>query len=865
MFENTKKYLEDETIKEFEHCRLLFENIETAFALHEIILNQAGVAVDYRFLYVNNQFEKQTGLNAENILGKTVLEVLPGMDAFWIERYGNVALTGETVNFEGFCEVLKRHYKVTAFSPKVNKFATLFTDISDNIIAGKQLTQAIQNFNSIYNVVPEAVFIHDLNTYNILDVNEAGLELYGYSSKEEMLIKSIGDLSSKTEEFNQEKAEIIIEKAKKGDVQLVEWQARRKNDSVFWIEMIIKKAVINSIEKILVLGRDISSKKENEQKLAESERRYTSFFKNHKLPIMIIDPDTFKIVEVNPAACVYYGFEYNEFCQKEIFDINVDNINKTKVKVSDAKGEKNNTFETKHRLASGEIKDVEVFSYPVVFDEKTYLYSIVHDITDNKRALLDIERVNRYFQAIIEKATDGITLIDVNGYFKYASPNAKKMFGYDDNDLFNYHPNDLTHPDDLPEVLKHLSILLSDKSYQPTLSYRFRHKSGKWIWIESTFTNMSDDPFVELIVINFKDITDRIVSENKLKESKEVLNKLFTESSRLINSDVSGVDYQHFTDVYLDVSGAQLALFNEYDKDGTSITRSFSEFVDFKKQSSESFSFNFVGFKWQKDPEKEEILKNCIITKFECLADLAKYSLPECVLRNMEDIFDFGCIYVINIINEGQKFAEIVLAFEKNKSIENTSVLEIFSNQIGEYMNRKKTEESLRISEEKYRIMFENSPQPMWIIDANDYSFIEVNQSAINLYGYSKDEFLQMKIKDIVINDDIHLLNGLITQKTTTFKSVKPIGNIKKTKETIYVDINSFKFLYKGQDARHIMVNDVTERMQAEELSNRKMDELLRFHKLTVNRELSMIELKKEVNQLLKQVNQPEKYRIVGG
>jgi PAS domain S-box-containing protein/putative nucleotidyltransferase with HDIG domain len=107
------------------------ENTPNGFALHEIILDKDGKPCDYRFLYVNSAFEKLTGLKKENVIGKTALEVLPGLEKYWIDTYGKVAMTGEPVQFEQYSQPLNKYYLVNAFSLKKGYFITIFSDITN--------------------------------------------------------------------------------------------------------------------------------------------------------------------------------------------------------------------------------------------------------------------------------------------------------------------------------------------------------------------------------------------------------------------------------------------------------------------------------------------------------------------------------------------------------------------------------------------------------------------------------------------------------------------------------------------------------------------------------------------------------------
>lgn len=113
-----------------ENIRLLFEQMVSGFALHEIICDDSGEPVDYRFLEVNPAFERHTGLTREAVLGKRATDILPGIDKDLIQSYGQVALTGRPKQFEYYSVDLGRHYEISAFSPRHGQFAVTFSDVS---------------------------------------------------------------------------------------------------------------------------------------------------------------------------------------------------------------------------------------------------------------------------------------------------------------------------------------------------------------------------------------------------------------------------------------------------------------------------------------------------------------------------------------------------------------------------------------------------------------------------------------------------------------------------------------------------------------------------------------------------------------
>lgn len=116
--------------------------------------------------------------------------------------------------------------------------------------------------------------------------------------------------------------------------------------------------------------------------LKESEARFNSIFYNHHVTMLIIDPRTGDIINANEAACIFYGYEVTILRQMNITDINVLPDDTVRTEMKKAEDETTQHFFFRHRLSTGDIRDVEVFSGPIQFKGRKYLYSIVHDITE---------------------------------------------------------------------------------------------------------------------------------------------------------------------------------------------------------------------------------------------------------------------------------------------------------------------------------------------------------------------------------------------------------------------------------------------------------------------------------------------------
>lgn len=111
----------------------LFENMVEGFAVHEMIYDKNGKPFDYRYIDINPYFEKLTGLKRKTTIGRTVKELLAEIEDYWIQSFGEVAKTGEPMFFTNYSKDLDKHFECYAFSPSKNKFAVVFTDVTDRV------------------------------------------------------------------------------------------------------------------------------------------------------------------------------------------------------------------------------------------------------------------------------------------------------------------------------------------------------------------------------------------------------------------------------------------------------------------------------------------------------------------------------------------------------------------------------------------------------------------------------------------------------------------------------------------------------------------------------------------------------------
>jgi PAS domain S-box-containing protein len=126
-----RKNAEDAMRESENKYRMLFENMNAAFALHEMIYDDKGNALDYRYLEINPMFERLTGGKSEAFIGRTVKELMPDTEQYWIDTFAKVVATGKPIHYQNFAREIGKHFDVYAFSPQKGRFAVFFVDCTE--------------------------------------------------------------------------------------------------------------------------------------------------------------------------------------------------------------------------------------------------------------------------------------------------------------------------------------------------------------------------------------------------------------------------------------------------------------------------------------------------------------------------------------------------------------------------------------------------------------------------------------------------------------------------------------------------------------------------------------------------------------
>jgi diguanylate cyclase (GGDEF)-like protein/PAS domain S-box-containing protein len=244
--------------------------------------------------------------------------------------------------------------------------------------------------------------------------------------------------------------------------------------------------------------------------LRESEERYRNLFENNHAVMLLIDPDTGWIADANPAAAAYYGWTQAELCHKKISEINTLSPAEVRAEMDRARLAQRSHFHFRHRLADGSIRDVEVFSGPIALSGLSLLYSIVHDITERKKA----EAGLRLSQFCIEHAAIGIFRIDENGNIAEINDQACSSLGYTRQELCALTVFDIDPTFSREKWLEHRKQMRSTGA--GTIETLHRRKDGSVFPVEVTVNYLEYEG--QSVSFSFaRDITERKRAEEQLR------------------------------------------------------------------------------------------------------------------------------------------------------------------------------------------------------------------------------------------------------------------------------------------------------------------------------------------------------------
>jgi PAS domain S-box-containing protein len=373
--------------------RTIFENSPAGAGLHELVLDDAGNPVDYIFLEINPAFERQTGIKKEQVIGRRVTEVIPGIaNSGLIERYGNVVRSGEPDSFEQHVDGLNRDYLINAFKITDTQFAAFFFDISDMKEAERELRAERQVLQSVLDGIPDVIALqkpnHEIISYNKAGyawLNKCAADVEGHKCFELIGRDTPCDECGTTKALKSRAAWTIAKSIPERGV---------------WVSA-TSIPVFNQagrIEMIVEQLRDITETVQSREDLKTSEENFRTFFETIDDVVFIGGMDG-RIIHTNASAIRKLGYSHDELIGRNLIEMRPsDRQKKAEENFNDILAGRRKTCSVPLLEKGGREIPVETRATIGKWNGETCIFCVSKDLTIEQQALKKAEQLNSYLE-----------------------------------------------------------------------------------------------------------------------------------------------------------------------------------------------------------------------------------------------------------------------------------------------------------------------------------------------------------------------------------------------------------------------------------------------------------------------------------
>lgn len=504
----------------------IVKNSNIAYGYHKIIVDENENPIDYRFIDINDEFERATGLLRGDILGKTLKEIFPNMEESrfdWIGEYGEIAINGGSREYEKYSELLDRHYRVRVYSNEKYYFISTFVDISRE-------KKEIEWKNIIINSMDNILLVLDENyiVKNIM-VRDDSLLFY---SREEMLEKNILDLfKDEPKKFNLFK-EKLEEAYRSEEIESLKYKLESEGREKHVLAK-LRYLKGGELGRYILSISDISKEEKLNAKILEISSRVK---KSEKLLKQIIDSIPMRIFwkdkSLNYLGCNKkfledYGLKSREDIigkndYEMVWEKYADLYRMDDIKTIES-GKEKLYFEERVNTSSQREIWVRTSKIPL-YDERDNINGVIgifEDISERKKIEGELVKSKERYDQLSRESRSIAFETDVDGVFTFISSVVEDVLGYRVEELLGKKSvYEMVPKEDLKDILEKGEEIEITRKNLVDFEHRLLTKGGDPIWFITNGSILRDESGQSL---GFRGIC---IDISKLKEKEDQIKYL---------------------------------------------------------------------------------------------------------------------------------------------------------------------------------------------------------------------------------------------------------------------------------------------------------------------------------------------------
>jgi len=768
----TERKKMEEALRESEKkLRLISENSRDIICLHD---------PDHRYVYISPACKEILGYEPDELVGTNPWELVHPEDIEALQKEGQEKAlqgmpallsyrirkkSGEYAWFESVSQLLKDG------AGNVLGFVTSSRDITERKRAEEALGQSEEKYRTILEEMEDAYFEVDLGGHFTF-VNNSGCRDLGYSREELIGMSYKGftvkdNIESVFQVFNEVYRTGVPNKG-------FPWKTIRKDGSLGFAETSVSllRDEKGEIIGFRGVGRDVTERKEAEEKLRQSRENYRALFDSSVIGALVVDAETMRVVIGNQAAAKMFGFSSLE----EGAGVNPLDFVPPEEREKALELLKKEVFEQDSRRAfdlqtltkDGRTIWISATGAKITHGGRLAGLLSFTDITERKQAEETLRQSEERYRTILEEMEDSYFEVDLGGHLTFANNSVCRDLGYSREELIGMSYKDFTIEDDIESVFKAFNEVYRTGVPNKGFPWKTIRKDGSHGFAETSLSPLRNDKGE---IIGFRgvgrDITERKQAEEKLRQSEENYKTLF-------NSSVIGI-------YVLDIETMKVVIGN----------RAASEMAGFSS-AGDGIGINPFDFII---PEEREQFLEMAAKEFE--QDLRR--THEVRVVGKDGGTGWISIMSAKIMHEGRLAA--LVSF--------TDITE-----------RKLAEEALRQSEENYRVLFDSSVIGTIVLDAETMKILMVNQAAATMFGFSSvEEARGVDPLDFILLEDREMVLEIVTKELfeQDLRRTQELRMITKDGREIWISATAARIMHEGKLAGLISFTDITEQKKQRE------------------------------------------------